>query len=191
MAIIAYYRVSTSGQSTDSQRVDIESKYKVSKSFEDVCSGTTKAGDREGFTACIDYIREGDQLVVWDLDRLGRDSIDVQLTIQRIKEKGGSIFIESMGVDLNSDAGELLIVIMSKVAEMERKKILARTEAGRKAAREEGKHMGRPQKIDIQQVVELRSKGASIANTAKELGCSIATVKNLTAKAKKEGLMTG
>ncbi len=60
--------------------------------------------------------------------------------------------------------------------------------AGREKAMADGKHMGRPQKIDMQQVIELRNKGTSIAKTAKVLGCSIATVKNLTAKAKAQGL---
>ncbi len=127
-------------------------------------------------------------MIVWDLDRLGRDSIDVQMTLQTIKEKGASLFIESIGVDLNTDAGEMLIVIMAKVAEMERKKILARTEAGRKAAQAQGKHMGRPQKIRVEQVIALRNQGTSIANTAKALGCCLATVKKLTARAKADGL---
>ncbi len=73
---------------------------------------------------------------------------------------------------------------------MERKKILAPTKAGRESAMKKGKHMGRPQKITIEQVAECRNQKMSITKTAKDLNCSIATVKNLTAKAKKVGLIT-
>lgn len=184
MAVIAYYRVSAVDQSI------IENLYNVDKTFidEDI-SGTIAAMKREGFSDCVKYLREGDTLIVWDLDRLGRDSIDVQLTIKVIKEKGVNIKIHQMGIDLTTDAGELLVVMLSKVAEIERKKILARTQAGREAAKAAGNHLGRPSVTSADSVAECRNKGLSIANTANELGISSSTVKRLTAVAKVQGLI--
>lgn len=185
MAMVAYYRVSTDTQTIDSQKHTVETVYNVDKTFADIgVSGTVEAAKRKEFANCISYLREGDTLIVWDLDRLGRDSIDVQLTMRELKNKGVNTIVHSMGVDLSTDAGELLITIFSKVAEMERKKILARTKAGREAAKAQGKHMGRPKTTTVEQVVELRSQGLSIAKTASELGCSVATVKRLQREAK-------
>ena len=191
MAIIAYYRVSTGDQSIESQKSVLEKTYNIEKDFSDNgVSGTVAAMQRQGFKACFDYLREEDTLIVYDLDRLGRDSIDIQNTIAALKAKNVKVMIHSMGIDINSDAGELLVTIMSKVAELERKKILARTNAGREAAKAKGKHMGRPVAITIEQVAKCRNEGLSIAATAEKLDCSLATVKNHTAKAKKQGLIT-
>lgn len=185
MATIAYYRVSTADQSIGAQRHVIEGIYNVERTFTDEgVSGTVATMEREGFAACINYLRDGDTLIVWDLDRLGRDSIDVQSTIALLKEKGVNTIIHTMGIDLNTDAGELVVILMSKVAEMERKKILARTAAGREAAVAAGKKMGAPVRFTPEMVMEKRNAGLSIKATAEALGCSIATVKNLQAQAR-------
>ena len=190
MTTIAYYRVSSGDQSIESQKNVLEKTYKLEKQFMDEgISGTIAAMQRPGFKACFDYLRDEDTLIVYDLDRLGRDSIDIQNTIAALKAKYVKVIIHSMGIDINSDAGELLVTIMSKVAELERKKILARTQAGREAAKKAGKHMGRPTSTTIEQVAECRNQGMSIQATANKLSCSLATVKNHTAKAKAQGLI--
>lgn len=188
MALIAYYRVSTTDQTIDSQRHAIEKIYNIEKSFADIgVSGTVETSKRQEFAKCLAYLRDGDTLIVWDLDRLGRDSIDVQLTIQSLKDKGVNCIVHMMGVDLSTDAGDMLITIFSKCAEMERKKILARTKAGREAAKDAGKHMGRPKATNMEQVIECRKEGLSIAGTAEKLNCSVATVKRLQREAKAVG----
>jgi len=186
MSTVAYYRVSTKDQTIETQRHELSQTYKIDREFYDeAVSGTVKGEDRQGFSDMVAYIREGDTLVTVDLDRLGRDSIDVQQNIASLKAKGVNIIITRMGVDLSTDAGELLVTIMSKVAEMERKKTMERANAGRVRAKAEGKRLGGPkQKFTTEQVMALRQdKGLSIAETAKELGCSIATVKRLQANA--------
>ncbi len=182
MAIIAYYRVSTKDQTIENQRLELSRTYKIDHEFcDEAVSGTVKGEDREGFSAMLSFIRQGDTLVTVDLDRLGRDSIDVQQNIAILKEKGVNIIITRLGVDLATDAGELLVTIMSKVAEMERRKTIERAEAGRIRAKAEGKHMGRKPSVDHEKVKELR-KTLSIAETAKRLGISPATVKRMNAK---------
>jgi len=181
MATIAYYRVSTKDQTIETQRHELNQTYKIDREFYDeAVSGSVKGEDREGFAALVAYIREGDTLVTVDLDRLGRDSIDVQQNIASLKAKGVNIIITRMGVDLSTDAGELLVTIMSKVAEMERRKTMERANAGRARAKAEGKHLGRKAEYDPEKVKELR-KTLSIAKTAEALGCGIATVKRLQA----------
>lgn len=183
MSTIAYYRVSTRDQNIETQRHEITKTYKISREFvDDAVSGTVKGKDREGFSSMMEYIREGDTLVTVDLDRLGRDSIDVQQNIALLKDRGVNIIITRMGVDLATDAGELLVTIMSKVAEMERRKTMERAEAGRQRAKADGVQFGRKPKVDANKVKRLRASGLSIAKTAIELDISPATVKRMQAK---------
>jgi len=183
MSTIAYYRVSTRDQTIETQRHELSQTYNIDREFfDEAVSGIVKGEDREGFRAMTEYIREGDTLVTVDLDRLGRDSIDVQQNIASLKAKGVNIIITRMGVDLATDAGELLVTIMSKVAEMERRKTMERAEAGRRRALAEGVKFGRKPKVDAGKVKELRLSGLSIAQTAKKLGVSSATVKRKQAE---------
>lgn len=179
MATVAYYRVSTKEQSIENQRQELGKLYRIDREFMDNgVSGTIKAADRSGFLAMLNYIREGDILVTVDIDRLGRDAIDVQQTITQLKGMGVNIIITRLGVDLSSDAGELLITIMSKVAEMERKKMLERQRAGIARAKAEGKYKGSKKSADPA-VVRKTRETMTIAETAEHLGISVATVKRL------------
>ena len=185
---VAYYRVSTTEQHIDNQRAEINKTYKIRKEFIDEgISGTVKASERPGFATMLEYLREGDTLITVDLDRLGRDSIDVQQTVSKLKASGVNVIITRMGVDLNSDAGELLITILSKVAEMERKKMLERQKAGIERAKAEGKFKGRQSTNDAVAIYQYRQAGYSIADTASYFAVSTATVKRLQ-KAGKEAV---
>lgn len=181
MATIAYYRVSTKDQTIETQRHELKKTYKIDREFfDEAVSGTVKGENREGFAEMLSYLREGDTLVTVDLDRLGRDSIDVQQNIATLKGKGVNVIITRLGVDLSTDAGELLVTILSKVAEMERRKTMERANAGRARAKAEGKPLGRKATIDPEKVRELR-QNMSIAETAKTLGISTASVKRAQA----------
>lgn len=183
MSTIAYYRVSTKDQTIETQRHELSKTYKIDREFYDeAVSGTVKGTDRAGFRSMLEYIREGDTLITVDLDRLGRDSIDVQKNIALLKDKGVNVIITRLGVDLSTDAGDLLVTIMSKVAEMERRKTMERAEAGRQRARAEGVKFGRKPTVDAEKVKALRDRGLSIAQTAQELGISVATVKRKQAE---------
>ncbi|WP_158160922.1 recombinase family protein [Grimontia hollisae] len=189
MANVAYFRVSTTDQSIESQREEAKGRVFDRVYADEGISGTIPAMQRPQFKAMFDYLREGDELWVYDVDRLGRDSIDIQMTVKALKEKGVCVFVKSLGMDLTSEAAELVMMMCSKLAEMERNKILARTEAGREAAKASGKHMGRPRITCIEDVATLRGQGKSISDTASALGISVATVKRLTAKAKAQNLI--
>ncbi|MCG9784174.1 recombinase family protein [Vibrio brasiliensis] len=184
MAIIAYYRVSTGEQTIESQRNESNGRV-FDREYSDVgVSGTVPALERPQFKSMFDYVREGDELWVYDVDRLGRDSIDVQIVVKALKEKRVSVYVKTLGMDLTSDASEIVLLLLSKLAEMERRKILARTKAGREAAVKAGKKMGAPTKFTPDMVMACRRKGLSINATAAKLGCSVATVKRLQKEAK-------
>lgn len=179
VAVIAYYRVSTSDQTIENQRLEIAKTYRVDTEFMDeAVSGTIAGLERDGFAKMTRYVRTGDTLVLVDLDRLGRDSIDVQTNIRTLKDKGVNVIVTRLGVDLSTDAGDLLVTILSKVAEMERRKMMERANAGRERARAQGVCLGRKPSVDAAEVVRLR-KDLSIAATAEKLGVSTATIKRM------------
>jgi putative DNA-invertase from lambdoid prophage Rac len=187
MTHIAYYRVSTSDQSIESQRNAMK-RAGFSKEFSDVgVSGGVPAANRPGFAALLQFVREGDTVHVYALDRLGRDALDVQATVRDLLAKGVAVDVKGIGV-IAKGVGEIIVAVLAQVADMERQKINERTAAGREAAREslartglthKGKvSLGRPAAADAQEVTGWRVKhGASIAATAAHWGLSTATVK--------------
>jgi putative DNA-invertase from lambdoid prophage Rac len=179
VSTIAYYRVSTKDQNIENQRREIAKIYTVDHEFfDEAISGTVKGEDRSGFANMLGFVRKGDVLVVVDLDRLGRDSIDVQQNMANLKAKGVNVIITRLGLDLSTDIGGLVITILSKVAELERIKIMERANSGRERAKADGVKFGRPSKATPEQVLKLRET-MSIAQVANKLEISPATVKRL------------
>lgn len=191
MSQIAYYRVSTNDQSVESQRASMAGR-KFDKEFVDEgVSGTVLAADRPGFAKMLEFVREGDTLYVYAVDRLGRDAIDIQLTVRKLIDKGVTVDIHGLG-PVGRGVGELIVAVLAQVANMEREKIVARTTAGRKTAvaslaatgkTHRGKDsMGRPVKGDKAAVLAWRvANSASIRKTAEQYGLSEATVKRYCA----------
>ena len=186
MARIAYYRVSTSEQSIQAQRAALGGSF--SKEFSDEgVSGSVPAAQRPGFAALLAYAREGDTVCVYAVDRLGRDALDVQSTVRRMLDRGIAVEVHGLGV-IASGVGELILAVLAQVADMERRRIVERTEQGRRTAREalaatgrthRGKaSLGRPMKGDAAAVRAWReATGASIAKAAEHFKLSTATVK--------------
>ncbi len=179
----AYARVSTTEQTTQNQIEEIKTAgFDIAERhiFCDVISGSTLAAQRPQFSALLNKLDQGDTLVVSKLDRLGRDAIDVQQTIRNIERLGVAVIVLALGkTDLTSTAGKLIVGVLAQVAEMERDLIVERTQAGLARAKAEGKQLGRPNAVNVDDVKRLRREGCSIAETAEQLGCSIATVKRL------------
>ena len=196
MSAIAYFRVSSDGQSIESQRLallggDME---KFKREFKDEgVSGATLAADRPGFAALLKYIRDGDVVYVAAVDRLGRDAIDVQSTVRALLDKGVSVDVRGLGV-IGRGVGELIVAVLAQVANMERTRITERCESGRAAARaslaatgktHRGKaSLGRPMAEDAATVVQWKKvNSASIAKTAEHFSLSVATVKRYASAA--------
>ncbi|MEG8057925.1 recombinase family protein [Sphingomonas sp. 22L2VL55-3] len=92
------------------------------------------AADRPGFGKLLEYIREGDTLYVFALDRLGRDALDVQATVRRLLERGVTLDIKGLG-PIGRGVGELIVAVLAQMADMERHRIKERCDSGRVAAR--------------------------------------------------------
>lgn len=192
MSSIAYFRFSTSDQSIDSQRHALGGRF--DREFADVgVSGSVLAKDRPGFSDLLKYVREGDVVHVYAVDRLGRDALDVQSTVRELLSRDVAVEVHGLG-RIARGVGELILAVLAQVADMERQRIVERTAAGREKAREtlaatgrthRGKtSLGRPTEADPAQVAGWRKANeASIAATAKHFGLSSATVKRYCAKA--------
>lgn len=183
MRTFAYCRVSTTEQTTQNQIIAIRQKgYEVSDSrvVSETVSGSVEAMKREQFKMLINHQMEaGDMLVVLKLDRLGRDNIDVQNTINVLTQKGIKVVCLDLPVaDLSSAEGKLMLQMFAAFAEFERNRIRERTKEGIERAKVQGKKLGRPEARNTTIAVQAKKAGGlSQSNVAKELGISIATVK--------------
>jgi len=152
--LIGYARVSTGDQNLDLQR-DALTKVGCKKIFEDKISGARI--ERKGLSEALDYVREGDVLVVWKLDRLGRGLKDLIEKMNDLEDRkiGFKSLTESM--DTTTPGGKLIFNIFASLAEFERNIIRERTKAGLSAARSRGRLGGRPKKLTPEQI-ELMKK---------------------------------
>ena len=186
-----YCRVSTTEQTTANQVETFKAKgYEVKEGFvvEETVSGAVCAMERKGFRAMVEHkLMEGDTLVVLKLDRLGRDNIDVQQTIDLLLKKGIKVHcLDLPNEDLSTSEGKLMLAMFAAFAAFEKDRIRERTIEGQARAKAQGKTIGRPSKVSPEKVAELRKGGLSISATAKQLSVSEATVKRLYAAYKKQ-----
>ncbi|MDD2370123.1 MAG: recombinase family protein [Sulfuricurvum sp.] len=165
--LIGYMRVSTDGdrQSTDLQRDALISAGVDERNiFEDKASGAKD--DRVGLAKALEYVKEGDTLVVWKLDRLGRSLPHLIEIISQLKSKGVGFKSLTEGMDTSSPSGELLFHVFGALAQFERSLIQERVNAGLAAAKKRGRIGGRPraipqEKMDV--ILEALSNGMSKA----------------------------
>lgn len=190
---IAYFRVSTGDQSVEAQRQAMGGTFDREFLDEGV-SGGVMAAERPGFAKLLELVRTGDTVSVYAVDRLGRDALDVQGTVRRLIRGGVTVEVHGLG-PISGDVGELILAVLAQVADMERRRIRERTEAGRQAARKalevtgrthRGKEgLGRPKASDAAAVAAWRSLNKkSIQETARHFEISPATVKRYCAEAK-------
>ena len=142
--LVGYARVSTSDQSLDLQ-IDALKKADCEKIFHDVGSGTK--AERKGLQEAFEYLRTGDTLVVWKLDRLGRSLRNLLELVNKLKEK--SIAFKSLQevIDTTTPTGQFFFHITACFAELERNLIKERTKVGLEAARARGRKGGRKKAI--------------------------------------------
>src|SRR5271170_1831056 len=163
--LVGYMRVSkTDGsQVTDLQRdALLAAKVDASHIYEDAASG--KRDDRPGLAACLKALREKDTLVVWKLDRLGRDLRHLVNTVHELTSRGvGFKVLTGHGatIDTTTASGKLVFGFFAALAEFERELIVERTRAGMAAARARGRNGGRPYKMTA---AKLRLAMASMGN---------------------------
>ncbi|HBO1072957.1 TPA: recombinase family protein [Pseudomonas aeruginosa] len=179
----AYVRVSTTGQTTENQIQEIEAagfQVEPRRIVTETVSGSTAIAQRRGFAKLMDRLEAGDVLIVTKLDRLGRDAIDVSLTVKALAGMGVRVHCLALGgVDLTSSAGTMTMNVLNAVAQFERDLLIERTQSGLKRAKAEGKTLGRPATLSEQQKQAVRdglAAGESVSALARKLGTSRQTV---------------
>ena len=136
--------------------------------------------DRPGLAALMEYVREGDTVVVWKLDRLGRNMLHILHTVKDLTDRGVTLISTTDGIDSSTAAGRMMIGVLGSLAEYERELIKERTALKRSASHANGTRFGRPRKVDdaehIATARRMKLDGHTGRAIAKYLGVSRATV---------------
>ena len=176
-ARVGYTRVSTVAQTLEQQNTALENAG-VTKTFSDIMSGARD--DRPGLAALLDYVREGDTVVVWKLDRLGRNMIHILQTVKELTVRGVTLVSITDGIDSSTPAGRMMIGVLGSLAEYERELVKERTALKRAASRANGTRFGRPRKVKddnhIETAKRMKADGHTGRDIAKYLGVSRATL---------------
>ncbi len=173
---IGYARVSTKDQDLTLQ-LDALTKGGCEKIYEDTISGTKAT--REGLVLALEVLRKGDSLVVWKLDRLGRNVKDLVTMVGELEQR--DIHFKSLtdNIDTSTPAGRFFFHVMASLAQMERELMIERTKAGLEAARKRGRVGGRKRSMTdskIESAKRLLADGIPPKDVAGNLGVSVPTL---------------
>ena len=183
MAVVGYARVSSVGQILEVQQEKLVS-YGVDKLFAEKLSGTTAA--RPELKSCLDYVREGDVLVITKLDRLARSTLHLHKIVNDLNNRGVGFKVLDQSIDTTTKEGHLLFSILASLAEFETELRAERTNEGRIAAMERGVKFGAKPKLTEDQIAEMiqkRSQGVLIKDLMTEYKLSKASVYRLMSEA--------
>src|SRR6202012_4900668 len=183
---LGYARVSTGHQSLD-QQVDALTAAGVDadRLYSDKLSGTSTREQRPGLAALLDYAREGDAIVVFGIDRLGRNAAEVMATIRELGERG--MFLRSLreGIETSNATGGMVAGVLASLAELELELGRERRSAAREARRARGQSIGRPKALNESKAAlakRMHASGESASTIAATLGVSRATVYRVLAE---------
>jgi DNA invertase Pin-like site-specific DNA recombinase len=175
--LIGYARVSTDDQNLDLQ-LDALKEAGCEKSFTDTTSGAKS--ERTGLRDALEYLREGDVLVVWKLDRLGRSLKHLIETITALDQRKIGFKSLRENFDTTTSGGRLVFHLFGALAEFERELIRERVTAGLAAARARGRKGGRPRKLDERKLALARSMltdpSITVTEIARTLGVDRTTL---------------
>ena len=152
--LIGYARVSTHEQNLEPQ-TDALKQAGCKRIYKDTISGAKK--ERPGLHKALQYAREGDTILVWRLDRLGRSLKDLIETVSGLEKRSIGFRSLQESIDTNTSGGRLIFHVFGALAEFERNLIRERTLAGLAAARARGRKGGRPRKLSKKQMELARS----------------------------------
>jgi DNA invertase Pin-like site-specific DNA recombinase len=171
MALIGYARVSSSGQSLDVQLEQLQAAG-CAKVFQEKRSGTTTEG-RAMLALALDYVREGDVLVITRLDRLARSMGDLYGILGRLKDKGVEFKVLQQGaIDTTTPQGKFMFGVLGAAAEFEIDLKKERQMEGIAKAKADGVYKGRPAKLKAADVQQALAAGEKPAHVARRLGIS-------------------
>jgi DNA invertase Pin-like site-specific DNA recombinase len=174
--LIGYARVSRQDQNLELQRESLTTAG-CQKIFEDKVSGTR--AERPGLTKALELLRDGDTLVVWKLDRLGRSVKQLFDLVGELRQQGVQFKSLTDAIDTGTPSGRFFFHVMASLAEMERELTVERTRAGLEVARQLGRKGGRKAKMTeskIESAKKLLASGVPPKDVARNLGVSIPTL---------------
>ncbi|TFZ58829.1 recombinase family protein [Methylorubrum sp. Q1] len=170
MARIGYARCSSEDQSLEVQVDRLRSEGCQPIRSEKI-SGVSRDGRTE-LAAILDFIREGDELVVLRADRLGRDTRDVLNIVHELDQRGAYLTVLDPHISTRGEPGRIVLTVLGMVAQMERRFIRERQREGIAKAKLEGVYKGGKRRVDRDQVFALHQTGKGPAAIARALGCS-------------------
>jgi len=174
--LVGYARVSTQDQSLALQREAL-TKAGCKKVFDDKISGSR--AERPGLTKALEILREGDTLVVWKLDRLGRSVKNLVDLVGELHKQGIQFKSLTDAIDTGTPSGRFFFHVMASLAEMEHELTIERTRAGLEIARKLGRKGGRKRQMTdskIESAKKLLANGVPPRDVAKNLGVSVPTL---------------
>lgn len=181
--VIGYARVSTTDQNLAAQLDQLRAAG-CDKIFEEKESGTKR--DRPQLAAMLDYVREGDTVIICKLDRIARSIRDLLDIVDRLKEKGVTFRVLNANIDTSNATGQLQLSILGAVAEFERALMLERQAEGIAKAKEAGRYKGRKPTAQAKaaDVRRLADEGKTKQAIADQLGVGIASVYRILKEAR-------
>jgi DNA invertase Pin-like site-specific DNA recombinase len=174
--LIGYARVSTQDQNLELQ-IEALTKAGCKKIFEDKISGSR--AERPGLAKARDVLREGDTLVVWKLDRLGRSVKHLVNLVVELEQQGVQFKSLTDVIDTGTPSGRFFFHVMASLAQMERELTIERTRAGLEVARQLGRNGGRKRQMTenkIRSAKKLLATGVPPRDVASNLGVSVPTL---------------
>ena len=164
---VAYIRVSSTSQSLDVQR-DAVQKQNVERIFEEKVSGTSTQG-REKLKECLDFVREGDELVITRIDRLARSVLDLQLIIKELTAKGVTLTATEQPISTKDATSKCFLDMLGVFAELETNLRKERQLEGIAKAKEKGVYKGGQSRIDVEQIIRLKKEGLGATKIARQM----------------------
>ncbi|AID32438.2 recombinase family protein [Mesorhizobium huakuii 7653R] len=176
-ALVGYARTSTTDQKAglEAQLRDLEQAGCTKMFREEISSVAT---NRPQLAAVLEWVREGDTLVVTKLDRLARSVADLVSITAALKAKGAGLRILAMNLDTTTPTGKLMLNLLGSIAEFERELMLERQREGIAKAKAEGKYAGRQPtaRAKAKDVMRMRAEGKSVGDMVAALGISRASI---------------
>ncbi len=176
MALIGYARVSTGGQSLE---VQLRALAECNKVFQEKVSGASD--DRPQLTLLLDYVKEGDVMMVTKLDRLARNTRHLLEISEFLQHKQVALRILNLGIDTSTPTGKLMLTMIGAIATFERELMLERQAEGIELAKRRGVYKGRKPTAMAKgnEVLALVAKGLPRSEIAKRTGISISSVQRI------------
>lgn len=179
MAKVGYIRVSTVDQNTERQLDGVQ----LDKVFEDRCSG--KDTSRPALQALIEYVREGDAVLVHDISRMARSVEDLLSLVKMFNGKGVAVHFNKEGLlftgESSSPMQSLMLTMLGAVYEFERKMMLERQREGIAKAKMAGKYKGGKARVDTDAIKAALESGLSIRKVAEQMDVGVSTVQRVKA----------